>query len=100
VLLMDEVAANMSFGQLKRGDRLQVDIHDPAVAGLIKGGYLRIVWKERGDARELDSADDPAGSGRDAAGHLGSGGAGELQTEEALDGQGEHQPGEEDSDSP
>jgi hypothetical protein len=85
----------MSFGALKRGDRLQVDIHDPKVAGLIKGGYLRIVWKERDYARELDSADDPAWSGHDTADHLDSGGAREPQTEEDLDGQGENRPGQE-----
>lgn len=91
--MTEEVRAIMSFGTLRRGDRLQVDIHDPAVRGLIKGGYLRIVWKERGDARELDSPVDPAGPGHDTVDHLDSGGVRESQAEEELDGQGEHRSG-------
>ena len=61
-MVEEEVQAIMSFGRLKRGDRLQVDIHDPHVAGLIKGGYLKINWKEprRG---ETDRAGDPDGAG-------------------------------------
>jgi len=49
-----EVKANLSFRDVKRGDRLQVDIHDPQVAGLIKAGYLTIIWKE---PREHDLVD-------------------------------------------
>ena len=41
-----EVQANLSFSNLKRGDRIRVDIHDPAVAALVAARYLRIVWEE------------------------------------------------------
>jgi hypothetical protein len=59
VLLMEEVKANMSFSHLKRGDRLQVDIHDPYVAGLVRGGYLTIIWKEPSDAGAVEDPFDP-----------------------------------------
>jgi hypothetical protein len=58
--MTEEVKANMSFSNLKRGDRLQVDIHDPAVAALIRGGYLTIIWKEPSDAATVDDPTDPA----------------------------------------
>ncbi len=92
---MDEAKAVMPFGTLKRGDRLQVDIHDPAVAGLIKGGYLKVIWKERSHAGQVDDPADPAwadclfGDGVDG---------GALQEAEAqVDGTGEHRSGEKDS---
>jgi hypothetical protein len=94
--MTEEVRANMSFGHMKRGDRLQVDIHDPAVAGLIKGGYLRIAWKGDGDARTLDSAVDPAGFEPVPAGSVDPDDSGDPQdAEEVADGQGEHRPGQE-----
>lgn len=40
-----EVQANLSFSDLKRGDRIQVDINDPAVAALVAAKYLRIIWE-------------------------------------------------------
>jgi hypothetical protein len=88
----------MSYGHLNRGERLQVDIHDPAVAGLIRGGYLKIIWKESGDVITVDDSDDPGwadclfGDGVDA---------GALQEAEAqVDGPREAEPGEGDLDSP
>jgi hypothetical protein len=52
-----EVKTNLAFGLWKRGQRLDVDIHDPAVAGLVQAGYLSIIWKELPDARDpLDFA--------------------------------------------
>jgi len=91
-LLVAEVQANMAFSGVKFGARLQVDIDDPAVAGLIKGGYLKITREGGDDAGTVDSPVDPDGVEFDVAGDLGSGGVGKLQTEEELDGQGEHRP--------
>jgi hypothetical protein len=86
----EEVRANMSFGTLRRGDRLQVDIHDPKVAGLIQGGYLKIIWKGPGDG-QMDGAADPDLPGPVSAGSVDSGGKGEPASEEVDDGPGEHQ---------
>ena len=100
--MTEEVRATVSFtgssvlGNVKRGDRIQVDIHDPVVAGLIRAGYLKIIWKEPSDATQLGDPADPDwvdclfGSGVDA---------GAVQEAEAqIDGPGEHQSDEEDSD--
>ena len=96
--MTEEVRAVVSFGQVKRGDRLQVDIHDEKVAGLIKAGYLKIIWKEPADAGSVDSAEHPAGSEHVPAGRVGSRAASEP--EEEVDGPGEHRPAPEDPDSP
>ncbi len=93
--MTEEVKAVVSFGTLRRGDRLQVDIHDPAVAGLIHGGYLKVIWKERGDVGQLDSADGPDLPGLVSAGRVDSGVAGDSE-EEDVDGTSEHRPGEKD----
>lgn len=98
-MLLEEVRATVSFtgssvlGNLKRGDRIQVDIHDPVVAGLIRAGYLKIHWKEPSDATQLGDPADPDwvdclfGSGVDA---------GAMQEAEAqIDGPGTHRPHEE-----
>jgi hypothetical protein len=89
---VEEVKANMAFSHLKRGDRLQVDIHDPYVAGLIRGGYLTIIWKESSDVAAVDNPFDPGwadclfGDGVDA---------GAVQEAEAqVDGPGEPEPGQ------
>lgn len=87
--MTDEVKAVVSFGTLRRGDRLQVDIHDPQVAGLIKGGYLKVIWKERGNATSVDNSDDPVRPELVPAGSVGSGVAREPE-EEDVDGQGGH----------
>lgn len=92
---MEEVAANMAFNGLRIGQRLQVDIHDPKVRGLIQGGYLRIIWKGDGDATGVDSAVDPGRVDFVPAGRVGSGGAGKPAQTEAVDGAGEHQSGAE-----
>jgi hypothetical protein len=47
-----EVKTNLAFSGYKRGQRLQVDIHDPAVRGLIQAGYFTIVWKEASDVTD------------------------------------------------
>lgn len=86
---MQEVSATMSFGKLRRGDRLQVDIHDPKVAGLIKGGYLRIVWKEPREGDSLDST----GPERVPADGVDSRAARDAE-EEVDHGAGEHRSGE------
>lgn len=94
-----EVQAVMSFGTLRRGDRLQVDIHDPKVRGLIKGGYLKLVWKERGDVTGVDSAGDPDGPGLVSVGGVDPDDSGDSQAEEEVDdGPGEHRPEPEDPD--
>ena len=95
--MTEEVRAIMSFGQLKRGDRLQVDIHDPVVAGLIRGGYLKINWKEprRG---ETDRAGNPDGPDRVPVDRVDSGAARGAEEEE-LDGPRTSGPGQGDSDS-
>jgi len=92
---MEEVRAVVSFGQVKRGDRLQVDIHDEKVAGLIEAGYLKIIWKEAGDVRTVDSAEHPAGPEHVPADRVDS-----RAEEEEVDGPGEHRPAPEDPDSP
>lgn len=86
---MGEVAANMAFNGLKIGQRIQVDINDPVVQGLIRGGYFRIIWREH--ASGVDSAVDPGGVESVPAGGMGSGGAGDTPTEAVSDGAGEHQ---------
>lgn len=53
---MAEAKTNMAFSNMKRGQRLQVDINDPYVQGLVRGGYLTIIWKEP-DGPLADSAD-------------------------------------------
>lgn len=97
--LMTEVKAVVSFGTLRRGDRLQVDIHDPKVRGLIQGGYLKIIWKGSGDG-QMDGAADPDLPGLVSAGSVDSGGEREPATEEVDDGPGEHQPDSEGDDRP
>ena len=82
--MTEEAKAIVSFGHLKRGDRLQVDIHDPHVAGLIRGGYLTIIWKERADG-PVDNPDDPDGSDTVPADRVDSGGTRGAQEEE-IDG--------------
>jgi hypothetical protein len=92
---MADVKVLVSHGTRRRGDRLTVDIHDPAVRGLIQAGYLKIIWKERGDdARELDSAVDPDGPGSVSAGGVDPGDTG-AEAEEVADVPGEHQPDKE-----
>ena len=85
----EEVQAIVSFGHLRRGDRLQVDIHDPGVAALIRGGYLKINWKEprRG---ETDRAPGPDGAGTVPADRVDSGDT--RDTEAQVDGT--HQAGQ------
>lgn len=58
--MTEEVKANLSFGPYRLGQRIQVDVDDPAVAGLIKAGYLTILRKEPGSA----AVDDPDGLSR------------------------------------
>lgn len=41
-----EVLAVVSFGNVRRGDRLQVDASAPHVAGLIKAGYFKVICEE------------------------------------------------------
>lgn len=92
--MTEEAKAIVSFGRLKRGDRIQVDIHDPQVAGLIKAGYLTVNWRDRG------SVDRPDDSGR--AEHVSAGGVDSSDPrgqEEEVDGPGEHRSGEEGGDS-
>lgn len=38
-----EVQAVLSFGPYQRGERALVDLEDPAVAGLVKAGYLQLM---------------------------------------------------------
>lgn len=59
-LVTEEVKANLSFGPYRHGQRIQVDVCDPAVAGLIEAGYLQIQEKEHG----VEAVDDPDGTGR------------------------------------
>ena len=108
--MTEEVRANLSFSNLRRGDRLQVDIHDPQVAGLIKAGYLKIIWKE---PREHDPVDSGRVGGVPDSG-VDGGVARPAQTDKGKsaaaprssaaktavsDGQGEHRPGEKGADS-
>lgn len=51
-MLLSEVQANLMFGNFRQGQRYKVDIHDPTVAGLIKAGYLKIIWKGRTDGTD------------------------------------------------
>lgn len=93
--MTEEAKAIVSFGQLKRGDRIQVDIHDPTVAGLIKGGYLKVIWRDHGP---VDSSSDP---GRSELVSAGSVDPSDLrESEEEVDGPGEHRPAAESPDSP
>lgn len=66
---MTEAQANLSFDHLKRGDRVQVDIHHPRIVALVAAGYLTIKWKEVPDVTRMgDNVDPdllPAGSDRD-----------------------------------
>ena len=92
-MLLAEVKAIMAFQDLKRGQRIQVDIHDPLVAGLVRGGYLKIICKEPGYAALGDPdgdrwLDTVPGDGVDPG-----------ATEEEVDGPGETEPGESDPDS-
>jgi hypothetical protein len=100
VLLMQEAEPILTFRGYKKGQRIQVDIHDPTVRGLIQAKYLKIHWRESGDARELDSPLDPAGSSRISAGGVDPDDSGDPQdAEEVDDGQGEHRPAAQDRDS-
>lgn len=75
-----EVQANLSFSDLKLGDRVKVDIHDPKVAALVKAGYLKIIWREP-DAAMAHSA----GPGPGPRSDLGAG----DPAEEEVDGDGQ-----------
>ena len=98
--MTEEAEPVLTFGNYRKGQRIQVDIHDPTVRGLIKAKYLKIHWKESGDARTLDSPVDPAGSDSVSAGGVDPDVAGDLQdAEEVDDGQGEHRPEQKDPDS-
>lgn len=92
-----EVRATVSYGNVRKGDRLQVDIHDPAVAGLIKAGYLKIIWKGVDDAGKVDSAVDTPRPERVPAGRVDT--RRMPEPEEEVDGTGGHRPCEEDSPS-
>jgi hypothetical protein len=90
--MTEEAKATMSFGHLKRGDRLQVDIHDPYVAGLIKGGYLTIIWKESGDVPAVDDPHDPGWADCLFSDRVDAGALQEAQAQ--IDGPRESGPGE------
>ncbi len=69
---MTEAEANLSFDHLKRGDRIQVDIHHPRIVALVNAGYLKIVWKVKPDAQNGPAHSDrqllPSSSGGDLGG--------------------------------
>lgn len=85
---MAEAKANMAFGYHRRGDRFQVDVDEPRVQGLIKGGYITVI--EEAHDGSLDDTTDP-----DRVSDVFDSGlvAGDPQEEEALDGQRETEPG-------
>lgn len=85
----------MNFGSTRRGQRFQVDLADPRVAGLIRGGYLSIVKEP--DRGPMDSADDSGGSDIVSGGGMDSGDLRDAQEEE-VDGQGEVEPSADDPD--
>lgn len=63
---MTEVQANLMFGNFRQGQRYEVDIHDPVIRGLVKAGYLKIIWKAASDAAgtlDLGGAGDVPGDG-------------------------------------
>lgn len=91
---MQEAVPNLTFGNYKMGRPVQVDIHDPVVAGLIKAGYLKIRWRE---PRGTDSLD-PGGSDSVSAAGVDPGGLGEP-AEAQVNGAGEHRSGAEGADS-
>lgn len=65
---MTEVQANLMFGNYRMGQRYEVDIHDPVIHGLVKAGYLKIIWKAASDAAstlDLGGAGDVPGDGVD-----------------------------------
>lgn len=70
--MIQEVEATVSFPHWKRGEKVQVDIHDPQVARLLRARYLKVNWKEDPDATPLGNPADPDwadclfGSGVDA----------------------------------
>lgn len=43
---MTEVQAALSFDRVRKGTRLQVDIHDPKVVALVAAGYYKIIWRD------------------------------------------------------
>lgn len=81
-----EVQANLSFSNLKLGDRIQVDIHDPVVVALVAAKYLKIIWREPGEEGMRGSA----GAGDIPADGVDTGAEG-LVEEADLDGTGEDQ---------
>ena len=95
--MTEEAVPTLTFGNYRRGKPIQVDIHDPMVAGLIKCGYLKIRWKELD--RGADTVD-PAGPEPVPAGGVGSGAAGELQEEAPVDGTRQREPEQKDSARP
>ena len=93
-MMTQEAIPNLTFSNYKLGQPVQVDIHDPTVAGLIKAGYLKIRWKEPRGTDPLD----PAGPDDISAAGVDSGDTGQPQ-EAQVDGDGEHRPGAEGGDS-
>ena len=92
---MSEVKANMAFGYHRQGDRFQVDVDDPRVQGLIKGGYVTLI--EEAPDGSLDDTSDPAWADCLFSDDLV---AGTVQTEEeAVDEPGADLSDESDSDS-
>lgn len=66
--MTEEALANLSFDHLRKGDRIQVDIFHPRIAALVRAGYLKIIWKERGDDSVGEDSGSPAllGGGSDS----------------------------------
>lgn len=72
--MIGEVQANLSFADLKLGQKIQVDIHDPKVAALVQAGYLKVLWRKHvdvgacGEFGDCAAADlDPGDPGYEAA---------------------------------
>lgn len=90
--MIAEVLANLSFRDLRKGDRIQVDIDDPLVAALVEAGYLTITWRAHGAVAHS------AGLGGVPAAGVDSGDPGSEEPEQAeLDGDDPDQPGGQDS---
>lgn len=87
--MIGEVQANLSFSDLKLGQKIRVDIRDPVVAALVQAGYLTILWREYGD---LDGSGNPGG-GPDGDLDPGMAGVQKEPQEGPLDGDGADQPG-------
>lgn len=96
--MSEEAKVIVAFDQLKRGDRIQVDIDHPTVKALVKSGYLKIIWRDCGTAAVAHSAGTEPG----ATGDLDPGAQGPTpdeeqpeqpeQPEEAVDGTRKRQP--------